>query len=208
MTNPISAITSWAVDVVETFGYVGIFLMVTLENLVPPIPSEIILPLAGFLVGQDGLSFLLVLASATLGSVVGALILYALGRWLGEDRMRGLARRYGKYLLLNESDLDQPIQWFASHGQKAVLGGRLVPGVRSLISVPAGIVEMPIARFVVLTALGSGIWNAGLIGAGWLLGRQWHQVEQYTSYLEYAVIAAVLCAVIWFVWRRRDRVTS
>jgi membrane protein DedA with SNARE-associated domain len=180
--------------------------MIALENLVPPIPSEIVLPLAGFLVGQGRFSFLPVVLAATIGSVVGALALYAIGSVLGEARLRYLIKKFGRFVLMDESDLDKSRDWFQRHGSKAVFFGRLVPGIRSLISIPAGLVSMSLWQFVLYTTIGSAIWNATLIGFGWALGNQWEKVEGYTSILQYIVIAIVAALALWFLWSRRERV--
>lgn len=206
MENPLSGLTTWVTDVVESFGYFGVAFMIALENLIPPIPSEVVLPLAGFLVGQGRFSFLPVVLAATIGSVVGALILYVIGSGLGESRLRYLIRKFGRFVLMDESDLDKSRDWFQRHGTKAILFGRLMPGIRSLISIPAGIVGMSLWQFVLYTTIGSLLWNATLIGLGWALGNQWGKVEGYTSILQYIVIVIVVIAALWFVWSRRDRV--
>ena len=191
-----------ALTVVEKLGYVGVALLVAIENLIPPIPSELILPLAGFSVSRGQLSFLGVLAAATTGSVVGALVLYGIGQGIGEARLRSFIRRFERLPFVQEADLDRAQDWFARHGAKAVLIGRLVPVIRSLVSLPAGFARMPLGLFVLYTALGSAAWNGVLVGLGWLLGEQWMLVRRYTQYFEYAVIVVLAAAVIWFVWRR------
>src|SRR5829696_7678924 len=173
------------------------------ENLFPPIPSEVILPLTGFLVEEGSLMFLPALVVATAGSLVGALIIYALGRWGGRE----LILRHGRVFRLKEADLDRADDWFDRYGGAVVLFGRMVPGVRSLVSVPAGLSEMPLGRFVLLTTLGSGAWNALLIGAGWLLGENWSRVAGVVGSVSNVVlailaIAAVILGVWW--WRSRD----
>jgi membrane protein DedA with SNARE-associated domain len=203
MDGPVAALAQWITDVIESTGYLGVALLVALENLFPPIPSEVVLPLAGFLAGREVLSFPGVVLAATAGSTAGALVLYLLGRWLGAQRLRGLLRSHGHLLLLGESDLDKATDWFQKHGGKAVLVGRLVPTVRSLISIPAGVTGMHLLPFVLYTAIGSGVWNLALAGLGWTLGDQWGQVRQYTQYLEWAVIATLAGAVVWFLWKRR-----
>lgn len=208
MDNPLGGLTSWVTDVVESFGYAGVAFMIALENLVPPIPSEIVLPLAGFLVGQGRFSFLPMVLAATIGSVVGALTLYALGAWLGDYRVRYLFRKFGRFVLMDETDLDKSREWFGRHGTKAVLLGRLVPGIRSLISIPAGLVGMSLGQFVLYTAIGSTVWNTTLISLGWALGNQWDKVEDYTSILQYIVIVIAAVVGLWFVWSRRDRIRS
>lgn len=205
VASPLSTITSWALDLVERLGYAGVAFAVALENVFPPIPSEAILPMAGFLVGQGRFTFPAVVLAATIGSVVGALILYALGYFFGEEKLRYLFRKFGKFALLDEQDLDKAKEWFERHGPRAVLICRLVPIVRSLISVPAGLVKMSLGTFILYTTIGSGIWNTLLITGGWVLGNEWESVEGYVSYIEYAAIATILAIVATFVWKRRNR---
>jgi membrane protein DedA with SNARE-associated domain len=205
MGSPLSALTSWAVDVIESLGYIGIALIVTLENVIPPIPSEVVLPMAGYLVGQGRLEFFPVIIAATTGSVAGALILYGLGYWVGEQRLVWVLQRFGKFVLMDEEDLLRSRRWFVSYGSTAVLVGRLIPGVRSLISVPAGMFHMPLGRFVLYTAAGSAVWNVLLVSVGWVLGSEWERVEDYVAYLEYIVYAAILVGGVWFLWSRKDR---
>jgi membrane protein DedA with SNARE-associated domain len=174
------------------------------ENLFPPIPSEVILPLAGFLVYQGELRFVPALVVATVGSLAGALVLYALGRWGG----RTLVLRYGRLLRVRESDLDRADAWFDRYGEAVVLLGRMVPGVRSLVSIPAGLAEMPVKRFVVLTVLGSGAWNTLLIGAGWQLGENWSRLSGVVGSVSNAVLAILAVAVVVLVmwWWRGSRI--
>jgi membrane protein DedA with SNARE-associated domain len=198
-------VASWVIDVVHAFGYAGVAVLLVLENLSPPIPSELILPLVGFLTGQGRLAFPLAVAAATAGSVAGALILYGLGRCLGRERLRRFVGRFGHWLFLEPSDLEEARRWFERHGGEAVLICRLVPFARSAISIPAGIERMAIWRFVVYTTVGSGLFNAALIGLGWWLGAQWELVQRYTAVLEWAVWIAIATAVGWFIWRRTRR---
>jgi membrane protein DedA with SNARE-associated domain len=197
------SLAAWVQDVIQSFGYAGVALLMLVENLFPPIPSEVILPLTGFLIEEGSLMFLPALVVATTGSLVGALIIYALGRWGGRE----LILRHGRVLRLKEADLDRADDWFDRYGGAVVLFGRMVPGVRSLLSVPAGLSEMPLGRFVLLTTLGSGAWNALLIGAGWLLGENWSRVAGVVGSVSNVVlailaIAAVILGVWW--WRSRD----
>ena len=202
MSNPLPRLAAWVIDVVHSLGYLGVAVLTGLENLLPPIPSEVILPLAGFLAGQGRFSLPGVVLAATVGSVAGALVLYGLGRWIGEEALRRFIRGFGRYLLLKEEDLDRAAAWFDRHGATAVLVGRLVPLVRSGISIPAGIERMPLWRFVVYTAVGSALWNGALVGLGWVLGDQWHVVRRYAEVASYAVIAAIAALLLWFIWRR------
>jgi membrane protein DedA with SNARE-associated domain len=197
------ALASWIVSVVHTGGYVGIAGLTLLENLFPPIPSELILPVAGILVSEGQLAFVGVVIASTIGSLVGALLLYGLGYQLGERRLRGFIYKYGKWLSLEESDVEQAKEWFNHHGGKAVFIGRLAPAVRSVISIPAGLSGMSLVPFVLYTTLGSAIWNAVLVGAGWMLGTQWHVVEPYLQILEWAALIALAGGFVWFVVRKR-----
>lgn len=202
MSSLLGDFASWATDVIESLGYWGLAFLVALENVFPPIPSEIVLPMAGFLTGDGRMNFFLAVFAATVGSVAGALILYAAGYWFGERRVRSMIRRWGKWLGFKESDVDKANGWFDRYGGIAVMLCRVVPIVRSLISIPAGLRKMPMAKFVLYTAMGSLVWNTVLISAGWMLGDNWEEVEQYVGILQYLVIAAVLIAAAFWVWNR------
>jgi membrane protein DedA with SNARE-associated domain len=179
-------------------GYGGITLLMFIENVFPPIPSELIMPLAGFLTRRGDLLLLIVILAGTLGSVLGAIPLYYAGRSIGRDRLARWTQRHGKWLALSEDDLEKSEQWFARHGAKAVLFGRLIPAIRSLISIPAGVHRMDMTKFLALTALGSLAWTALLAGAGWMLGAQYNRVENFLAPVSNVVVAAV---VIWYVIR-------
>lgn len=192
-------VAGWAVDVMDALGAPGAGLVVALENLFPPIPSEVVLPLAGFAASQGAFSLPAAVAWTTLGSLVGALLLYGLGALVGRDRVRAAAVRVP---LLRPRDVDVAERWFARHGPAAVFFGRMLPIVRSGISLPAGVERMPLARFVVYTAAGSAVWNTLFITAGFQLGERWHVVERYAGVLQVAVLAAAVLAVAAFVVRR------
>ncbi len=203
MSELLPDIVQWATDIAYSFGYVGIAFLTALGNLHLPIPTEITLPLAGFLVGQGRFSFFPVLIWTTAAAVVASVVLYLPGRLFGEERLRRFVRRFGRFVLVKESDLNKASELFKQHGAMAILIGRLIPGVGTLISVPAGIYRMPILGwFLVFTVLDSVIWNAMLIGLGWALGAQWTLVEQYARIVEYVVLALVALAIAWFLWRR------
>lgn len=195
-------IADWAVSVMETLGGFGAALLIALENLFPPLPSEVILPLAGFTASQGNLSLVGVIAWTTLGSLVGALLLYQLGKWLGRDKIRHYAQ---KIPLIKLKDIDTAESWFNKHDKYVVLFGRVIPVVRSLISIPAGIERMPLQQFITFTAIGSLVWNTVLIMAGYLLGEQWQLVERYVGILQYAVVGAITVAIIYFVISRLQR---
>lgn len=183
----------------EQLGGPGAGLAVALESIFPPIPSEVILPLAGFTASQGRLSLVSAIVWTTVGSLVGALALYALGRRLGEDRLRRAAQRIP---LMKVEDLDRTERWFERHGNKAVFFGRMIPVFRSLISIPAGLDEMPLLRFSILTAAGSLVWNSTLILAGFGLGQQWARVQQYAGVLQAVVLVGLGGWLAWFVVRR------
>jgi membrane protein DedA with SNARE-associated domain len=200
----VGGIAQWVTDVIASLGYVGVAALVALENLFPPIPSELILPLAGFLAGQGRFALPLVIVAATFGSTAGALAVYGIGAGLGERRVRALTARYGGFLRLSDEDIDRAESWFDRHGGEAVFLGHLAPLIRSVISIPAGLRRMPLWKFALYTAAGSGVWNSVLVTLGWALGDRWQQINQYASYFEYAVIAAIVGGIGWFVWKRRS----
>ncbi|KAA9149260.1 DedA family protein [Microbacterium lushaniae] len=192
----LSALADWTVSLMDVIGPVGAGLAIALENLFPPLPSEVVLPMAGLAASRGSFSLAEALIWTTIGSIVGALALYGLGRWLGVERLRRIADRMP---LVNVQDVDVTVAWFVRHGGKAVFFGRMLPIFRSLISIPAGVAKMPLWRFTLLTAAGSLIWNTIFVLAGYLLGEQWHVIEQYADILQYVVIAAVVAGVAWFV---------
>ncbi len=194
----------WARDAVRTAGYPGIMAAMVAETVFPPIPSEIVLPLAGYEVSRGTLNFIGAVLAATLGSLLGAYVLYAIGRFGG----RRVVLRWGRVLRVGERDLDRSERWFDRWGDWVVLGGRVVPLARSLVSIPAGITRMPIVRFSVLTVVGSLVWNVVLAGAGYLLGSQWEDVSRivgrYSDVAAVVVIALIALGVYWLL-RRRSR---
>jgi len=195
-------LTAWVLQVIEKLGYVGIAFLVALENLIPPIPSEVILPLSGFSVAQGELHFVGVLIAATVGSTVGALVLYVIGHQVGERRLRRFVARYPWIPFINTDDIDRAHGWFERHGGTTVFFGRLLPLVRSGISLPAGFTGMPLPLFTLYTAVGSAIWNGILLGAGWVLGERWEEASRYTKFFEYAIIALLIFFIGRFIWRR------
>ena len=196
-------LVTWATDTVVAGGIWALMGVMLAENLFPPIPSEAVLPLAGFLVERGSLSFAPALMAATAGSVIGALLLYALGRWGG----RPVLLRWGRVLRLDEAQLDRADHWFDTHGPKLVFWCRMLPIARSVISVPAGASEMPIVRFLVLTTLGSLIWNFALISAGFMVGENWDRVaEIIATYSNIVLVALVIGTIaVLLLWRRSAR---
>lgn len=194
----VDGIAQWAIQVMEALGPIGAGLIVFLENVFPPIPSEVILPLAGFTASQGSFTVAEAILWTTIGSILGAFVLYGLGRWLGHDRTVWLAARIP---FVDPDDILKTIDWFGRHGKKAVFFGRMLPIFRSLISIPAGIEKMNMAVFAVLTAAGSLIWNSIFVVAGFLLGENWSAVLQYADVLKYLVVAGVALLAGWWVVR-------
>lgn len=195
-------LTGWVTDIIEALGYVGVAALVALESVFPPIPSEVVLPMAGFVAGRGDASFLGMVFAATLGSVAGSWILYGLAGAIGPVRLRAFVVKRGRWFGVKEEDLDKAESWFDKRSGAAVLICRCVPLIRSLISVPAGFRHMPLPQFTFYTAVGSAIWNFMLIGAGALLGERWESVGDYVSILQWAVIATILAAMGVLVWKR------
>ncbi|MDN5916064.1 MAG: DedA family protein [Pseudonocardia sp.] len=202
--------TEWVFTVVDRLGAAGIGLLIFLENVVPPVPSEVILPLGGFRAQAGAMNVVAVWGAATLGAVAGALVLYALGAWLGYERLHRLAGRRW-FVLSSRKDLDRGRALFDRHGSVIVVVGRCIPLVRSLVSIPAGISGMPLARFVLLSAVGSAVWNALFVGLGWFLGDRWGLIERYMGPISAAVLVVAVIGIGWLVLRRlrgRDAVTG
>ncbi|WP_371530492.1 DedA family protein [Streptomyces sp. NBC_01283] len=200
--TPAGGVAGWAADLMDSFGAVGAGAAIALENLFPPLPSEVILPLAGFAASQGRFGLVAVLFWTTAGSVIGALALYAIGALLGRDRTVALAARLP---LVKASDIHRTEEWFARHGTKAVFFGRMIPIFRSMISVPAGVERMPLPVFLALTTAGSLIWNAVFVLIGHALGTRWHQVTDLVGLYSKGVLAVVALAVLAFVVLRVRR---
>ena len=193
--------------VVERVGEVGVGALVALENLFPPIPSEVILPFAGFQAERGELNLVLAWVAATAGALVGALILYALGAWVGSERLHALAGQRW-FVVLSQKDYERGERFFERHGGKIVLLGRCVPLVRSVVSVPAGVARMPLARFCLYTVAGSAVWNALFLGVGYQLGQNYHRVERWVAPVTYTVVAAFVVWIGWLTWRKVQRLRS
>lgn len=199
----LGGLTGWVASVIDSLGEVGVGLLVALENLIPPIPSEIVLSMAGYLAQAGRVNLVLVWVAATAGSVLGALALYWLGYGLGEDRLK---RWLDHIPLVDSDDLGTADKWFERHEKSAVLIGRCAPVVRSLVSIPAGANRMRLGLFTLLTAIGSGVWNAIFVGGGFALGENFQNLERYSQWFDYVIYAAILFAVVsWVVKKVRKR---
>lgn len=188
----------WIYSIMDSFGYAGIFLLIAVENLFPPIPSEVILTLGGFMTTTTSMTVLGAIIAATAGSVAGALCLYGVGRILSAERLGEIVTRYGKVLRLKPEDIKKAETWFARHGTWTVLLGRLVPLIRSLISIPAGSAKMNLVSFLLLTTLGSLIWNTALVYVGSILGNSWDSVLAYMDMYSNVVYAMLALSLLVF----------
>lgn len=205
MSGPTGGIAGWVVDVIDHLGYAGVSLLVALENVFPPIPSEVVLPAAGAH-ASDGRSLVAgMIAASTVGSVVGAWILYLVAARIGTDRLHRVIERRGRWVGMQPQDLDRADRWFDERGERAVLLGRCVPVVRSLVSIPAGLSGMAPVRFTVYTALGSLVWNSTLVMLGFSAYQYVDEVAAALGYVSYAIVAALAVAVAVSIWRRRVR---
>ena len=186
---------------INSAGYFGIVFLMFVENVFPPIPSEFIMPLAGFMVTQDKFSLVGIIAAGTFGSVIGALPLYYLGNRLGEEKLKDFADRHGKWLTLSRRDVERSQKWFDKYGAWAVFFCRLIPGIRSFISIPAGINRMNLLSFLFFTILGSAIWTSFLAYAGYLLGSNFREIEKYLDVVSYLVFGSIIVLYLWRVLR-------
>ena len=193
-------------NLMDSMGYLGIFLLMVLENIFPPIPSELIMPSAGFAASpqRGDLNIFLVVLVGALGSVIGTLPLYYVGKVFGLERSKQWADRYGKWLTVSGEDLQKASDWFERHGNGAVLFGRMVPGVRSLLSLPAGVSEMGLPQFLLYSFIGSGLWAGLLAAAGYFLGENYDRVEQYVGPASKIILGLLLVGFIWWVLKRRS----
>ncbi|MEG3438965.1 DedA family protein [Pannus brasiliensis CCIBt3594] len=198
--------TEWITNTMTTMGYLGIALLMFLENLFPPIPSELIMPLAGFTVHEGKMSFLPAVIAGVVGTVIGALPWYYIGRIVDEAKIERLADKYGKWITVSAKDIQKANEWFTRHGGKAVLLCRLVPGVRTLISLPAGMNHMPMLPFLLYSTIGTTLWVVFLTAAGYLLGKNYPLVEEYIGPVsKIALLSLVIWFIIWIVRKRNRR---
>ncbi|HEY9695380.1 MAG TPA: DedA family protein [Oculatellaceae cyanobacterium] len=198
--------TEWITNTITSLGYLGIGLLMFLENLFPPIPSELIMPLAGFTVARGKMELAPVILAGVIGTILGALPWYYVGKLVGEDNLKRLADKYGKWISVSSRDIEKADNWFDKHGEKAVLFCRLVPGVRTLISLPAGISGMPLVPFLIYSTIGTALWVSLLTFAGYALGDNYELVDEYLGPVSKIVFVGLVVAfVVWVVNKRRKK---
>ncbi|EIA7894370.1 DedA family protein [Listeria monocytogenes] len=201
---------TWITSIMADFGYIGIFVLIMVENLFPPIPSEIILTFGGFMTTVTSLNVVMVIIVATLGSVVGAILLYKVASYFGKERLTKIVLKYGRILRLKESDIERAESFFLKYGSWAVFLCRMIPLIRSLISIPAGMTKMKMSRFLILTTAGSLLWNTVLIGLGAVLRESWNEIVVFMdsfSTIIYSVIAILVVVGLGFFFRARFKKT-
>lgn len=201
---------TWITSIMADFGYIGIFVLIMVENLFPPIPSEIILTFGGFMTTVTSLNVVMVIIVATLGSVVGAILLYKVASYFGKERLTKIVLKYGRILRLKESDIERAESFFLKYGSWAVFLCRMIPLIRSLISIPAGMTKMKMSRFLILTTAGSLLWNTVLIGLRAVLGESWNEIVVFMdsfSTIIYSVIAILVVVGLGYFFRARFKKT-
>ena len=198
MLRVMDSISSWVLEAIGSLGYVGIALLMCLENLFPPIPSELIMPLAGVLAAEGDLSLTAAVAAGSAGSLLGQSAWYGLGRKVGERRLKQLAERHGRWLTVSPDDLDRARDWLLRHGAWALLLGRLVPTIRTLISLPAGVAVVPFWQFLLFSAIGTTAWTAALTMAGYLLRAQFTRIDDVLGPVSTTIVVVL---VGWYLWR-------
>ncbi len=209
IANTLAIIGVWGITIISSLGYLGIFILMALESMIFPIPSEVVMPFAGFLISQGQFSFAGILIFSSLGSLAGSLFSYYVGKFGGHK----LILKYGKYFLLDEHDLRKTEKWFATKGEKTIFIGRFIPVVRHLISFPAGVGKMNLRRFSLYTLLGAACWNMLLAYIGYISGKNWAAIRQYTEPVSMIVAILLVIGFCWFVLRhwwhkRRERKES
>ncbi|PWJ17433.1 DedA family protein [Jannaschia seohaensis] len=195
----------WILSVMSQAGYAGLAFLMLIENVFPPIPSEVVVPLGGFLAARGSFSLPLVIIVATAGSVAGATFWYWVGIVVGEARLRAFAARYGRWLTISPGDVDRASAWFREKGAWAVLVGRMMPGFRTLISVPAGVARMPLGPFLIYTTAGSLVWIGGLAILGYVLESQYERVGDWIDPASWIVLGAVVGIYLWRLFRQEVR---
>ena len=195
----------WIITVMEQLGYIGIALLMFLDNIFPPIPSEIIMPSAGYTASQGQLLLSGVIIAGSLGSIIAAAALYWIGRKISHEKLFKFVDRYGKYLFIQSNDVKKSLDWFEKYGHRIVFFGRMVPAVRSLISIPAGMSRMPFWKFMLYSTLGTIIWTTFLAYVGYYFGNNAEMMQSIFSQVSYVIIAITLALIVWFLYRKHKK---
>lgn len=203
----VEVIGSWIIHFISTLGYFGVFILMTLESALIPIPSEVTMPFSGSLIASGRFNFWILVIVGTLGNLVGSLLAYWLGAWGQEVVVRKVIVKYGKYLLISEHEYDRSERWFRKHGEMVVFGSRILPIIRTFISLPAGVAKMNLARFIVYTSIGSFIWSLFLTSIGVTLGANWKSLESYFRKFDALIVAVLAGLVLWYIWRKVKRIS-
>jgi membrane protein DedA with SNARE-associated domain len=201
LSNLLGQIALFCIETISLLGYFGVFFLMVLESMIFPIPSELVLPFAGFLITKEEMTFSLILIFSTLGSLVGSLLSYYLGKYGGNK----FVLKYGKYFLLNKKHLINTEKWFSKKGELTIFLGRFIPVVRHIISIPAGIGKMNIKKFIFYTTIGAGMWNAFLTYFGFVLGNNWETIQQSSEYISWGIVALIIIFGVYFLWKEIKR---
>ncbi len=203
--NIIGVLTEFIISVIEKTGYAGIFLLMAAESALIPIPSEVTMPFSGFLVTRGDFNIFAVIAVGAIANLFGSLLAFWLGYYGGESVVRSVIKKWGKYVLIDERELNRSEKWFRQYGESIVFFSRVLPIVRTFISLPAGIAKMNIWKFAIYTSLGSLIWSALLTYVGFTLGKNWHSLEIYYRKFEVVIVIAGAALIVWYVWHKLSR---
>jgi len=192
-----AAVAGWVAAVIESLGYLGLLVLMAFESMVIPLPSELVMPFAGFLAAQGTFNFWLVILVTSVGSLLGSLLSY----WMGAAGIEPLLEKHGKYILVEKRDLERTKRWFKKRGEITIFIARFIPVVRHLISIPAGMAKMDLKKFCLYTVLGATLWNGFLAYLGYVLGKNWDLVRHYTEPISLTVVLLLVIVVIFFVYR-------
>ena len=193
----------WITEQISAHGYIALFMLMFMENVFPPIPSELIMPFAGYAAAKGDINPIGAVLAGSAGSLLGALAWYGVGFWLGSERLKAIAGRYGRWLTIHESDIDGAQRWFDRYGSVAVCVGRLIPAVRSVISVPAGFARMGIRRFLLWSSVGTMLWTSLLTGVGYILGTRFTEVDAWLKPVAWAIVAIAIFGYLYRLYRSR-----
>jgi membrane protein DedA with SNARE-associated domain len=198
----IELIGSWIIHFISTLGYAGVFILMTMESALIPIPSEVTMPFSGSLIASGQFNFWILVIVGTIGNLTGSLLAYWLGAWGEEAVVRGLIVKYGKYILVSEHEYDRSERWFRNHGELMVFTSRVLPVLRTFISLPAGVAKMNLTKFILYTTVGSFIWTFVLTNIGVMLGANWKSLEVYFRKFDVVIVVACVAVVAWYIWHK------